>query len=112
MAKALRGEAEIQLGDHKFTLRLALGELEEIENQLGTGILTIASRFSSGKAGLMDARAVLRAGFAGAKIKKTEEQLTTLLEDAGLFPTLQAAATLLLNVLTDTSGKKDEAAEA
>lgn len=112
MAKALRGECEVELAGEKFTLRLSLGNLEELEGQLGIGIIKLANRFTSMDAKLSDARAVLRQGFVGAKIKMSEERLAKLIEDTG-FAAVQQAAALLLAVLTDKEGNADAvAAEA
>lgn len=110
MAKALRGECEVKLGGQKFTLRLALGNLEELEAELGAGIIAIAGRFTGGQARLSDARAILRQGFAGAGIKKSEKQLGELIEKTGI-EVISQAATLLLSVLTDGEGNAGAADE-
>lgn len=109
MAKPLRGECEVDLGGEKHTLRLALGQLEELESQLGIGVLALVSRFTTGEAKLTDARAILRQGFAGAGIKKSEAQLTALIEKAGL-DALHQAAKLLLAVMFDPEGNAEAAA--
>jgi hypothetical protein len=109
MAKPLRGEKEITLGGEKFTLRLALGQLEELEAQLGTGIVAVAMRFTNGQARLTDAHAILRQGFAGAKIKITEARLSDLIDQTGMA-VLSEAASLLLAVLTDDIQGNAEAA--
>lgn len=110
MPKPLRGECEVELGGEKFTLRLALGNLEELEAQLGIGIIAIAGRFTQGQARLGDARAILRQGFAGAGIKKSEAQLTALIEKTGM-PVIGQAATLLLTALTADEGNAGAADE-
>lgn len=102
MAKPFRGELEVELGGEKHTLRLALGDLEELESRTGTGIIALATRFSTGQARISDAHAILRQGFAGAKIKIAEAKLTKLIEDAGLGA-VSAAAALLMSVLVDDS---------
>jgi hypothetical protein len=111
MAKPLRGECEVTLGEEKFTLRLALGNLEELEAQIGVGIIALATRFTNGQASLRDARAIIRQGFAGANIRIKEERLTALIEKTGMG-VIREAATLLLTVLTDDSeGNAGAAAE-
>jgi hypothetical protein len=104
MAKALRGELEVKLGDHIFTLRLSLGNLEELEAQTGVGILTLAQRFADRTTiRLSDARAVLRQGFIGSGHKITEKELSDLIEEAGIGA-LASAADLLLSCFVDQSG--------
>ncbi len=103
MAKHLRGECDVELAGEKFTLRLALRDLEEIENLTGAGIFAIASRMSKGEARLSDARAILRQGFIGASIKIADAKFASLLEGAGFGPVMTAAAALLLKVLFDDS---------
>lgn len=110
MAKPLRGECQVELGGKKFTLRLALGNLEELEAELNAGIIAIAGRFTNGQARLSDARAILRQGFAGAGIKKSDKQLGELIERTGMGVIAQAA-TLLLTVLTDGEGNASAADE-
>ncbi len=103
MVKPLRGEREIQLGGEKFTLRLALGDLEEIETQLGTGIVAVLARFTMGQARLSDARVVLRQGFKGAGLKITEQRLGALMEKTGL-QVVREAADLLISTVADEEG--------
>ncbi len=113
MAKPLRGECDVELCGEKYTLRLALGDLEEIENLTGAGIIALASRISTGQARLSDARVILKQGFIGAKLKIADAKFTALLEGAGLNAVMAAASALLLNVLVDDSaGNADAAAGA
>lgn len=100
MAKPLRGEREVTLGGEKYTLRLGLGNLEELEAELGVGIIALAGRFTGGGARLTDARAIIRQGFAGADIKMSNERLTGLIEKTGMA-VIKEAASLLLSALTD-----------
>lgn len=100
MAKKLRGECEVKLGRETFTLRLALGDLEELENLLGIGVVELATSFTGGKAKLSQAVAVIRQGFIGAGLKKSDAQVRKLIEDTGIG-IMSAAATLLLSVFVD-----------
>lgn len=110
MAKPLRGEREVKLGDETFTLRLALGNLEELEAQLGKGILAIASGFTNGQSGLRESRAIIRQGFAGAGIKVSEKRLGELIEGAGLN-VIPEAATLLTSVIAGDEGNAGAAGQ-
>jgi hypothetical protein len=111
MVKPLRGECEVTLGGEKFTLRLALGNLEELEAQTGVGVIALAGRFTNGQARLTDAHAIIRQGFAGANIKKSEAQLGALIEKTGMG-VIREAAMLLLSALTDGDEGNAEAAAA
>ena len=101
MAKALRGEYDATLGGEKFVLRLAIGNLEELEAAAGCGILELANRFTGRMtARLSDARLVIREGLRGGGHQIGEQQLTAMIEDTGMdvFP---IASGLLLSCFVE-----------
>lgn len=94
MARAFAGEHEVTLGDEKFTLRLGLRQLEELEARLGTGIIAIVLRYTNGQASIKDTREILRQGFIGAGMKKTDAEIGALIEKTGVRVMYEAAALL------------------
>lgn len=118
MAKKFRGEHEVTLGTEKFTLRLGLGDIEELEGRLNIGIMELGMRFARdpdnhdprdpGKARLSDARAIIRQGFIGAGLSITKEKLDELTRAAG-FGIINEASVLLLRVITDEEGNASAA---
>lgn len=111
MAKPLRGECTVDLGGETFTLRLSLGDLEELEDKTKLGIIALAASFTNGQARLTDAHTIIRQGFTGAKIKMPDGRLTALLEKTGIG-VIATAAALLLSVFVDDDQGNAEAAEA
>src|SRR5690349_12570721 len=111
MAKPLRGECEVDLGGEKFTLRLALGQIEELEARLDVGLVELCRRFTTNQAKVSEAREVIAQGFAGAGIKKSNQQIAVLVEKAGIG-VMETAMKMLLTIFGTNEGNAGAAGEA
>jgi len=101
MAKALRGEIEAELAGKKYTLRLGIGELEEIENATGLGPLACLNSFGT-NARIAHTVAVLSQAISlDGKRKLGPTQARKLMEDAGLGESVSACVRVLSSVLID-----------
>lgn len=113
MAKPLRGEAEVELGGEKYTLRLGIGELEELDNVTGLGTLELARNLSMQGAKISHAIAVLCQALPGENGKKlAPSAVRRIVTGAGYFASIQAAVAVLTSVLTDPNEGNAEAAGA
>ena len=111
MAKPLRGEFDAELAGTKYTLRLGLGELEEIENVTGLGTLELLKSFGT-NAKIGHAVAVLSQAIAEDGKKIGAARVRRIVEKAGFRDTIAACINLLSSVLLDTSEGNAAAAEA
>lgn len=112
MAKALRGEIEAELAGKKYTLRLGIGELEEIENATGLGTLALLNSFGS-NARIAHAVAVLSQAISlDGKRKVGPAQAKKIIGEAGFTESVSACVRLLSSVLIDDSAGNVVAAAA
>lgn len=111
MAKPLRGECEVDLGGEKFTLRLGIGELEELDNVTGLGTLELLRSFSA-NAKVSNIVAVLHQALPGPKDKKLPlPQVRRIVDKAGFKDALAACVNIISAVLVDPTEGNAEAAE-
>ena len=110
MAKPLRGEVEVDLAGTKYTLRLGIGELEEIENRTGLGTLELLRSFGT-NAKVGNARAVLGQALSEGGKKMSEARVKRIVESAGFKEAVSACVTLLAAVLLDPNEGNAEAVE-
>lgn len=112
MAKPLRGECEVDLGGEKFTLRLGIGELEELDNATGLGTLELLRSFSA-NAKISNVVAVLHQALPCAKDKKLPvAQVRRIVERAGFQGAVIACVNIISAVLADPTEGNAVAAEA
>lgn len=109
MAKPLRGEFEAELAGQKYTLRLGIGELEEIENRTGLGTLEVLRSFGT-NAKIGTAVAVLSQAITEDGKKLGDARVRRIVEKAGFRDAITACVNLLTAVLVDNSEGNAEAA--
>ena len=108
MAKPLRGELEAELAGQKYTLRLGIGELEEIESRTGLGTLEVLRSFGT-NAKIGTAVAVLSQAMTENGKKIGEARVRRLVEKAGFREAITACVDILRAVLLDQSEGNAEA---
>ncbi len=111
MAKALRGEIEAQLGGEKYTLRLGIGELEELDNATGLGTLELLRSFGS-NAKVSNVIAVLGQALQINGKRAPVSRVRQIVEKAGFRDAIAASVAILTAVLADPdpSGNADAVA--
>lgn len=98
MANPLRGETNLRADGRDFLMRLTLGALAELENELDCdGLSALAERFDGGRFRTREVVAVLGAGLRGAGAEITDEQVSAMAINGGAAGAARAA-TLLLRV--------------
>ena len=111
MAKALRGEIEVELAGEKYTLRLSLGDLEELDNVTGLGTLALATALGSPGARLTHAVPVLTLAIQINGKRAPVSRARELIARAGFFECVEAATAIMAAVLVDPDpGNADAAA--
>lgn len=112
MVKPLRGEIEAELAGKTYKLRIGIGELEEIENETGLGILSVLQSLGS-DAKISHLSAILGQAIKNGPASIGKTRAREIVEEAGLGPSIIACAQILTAVLTDTkSGNADAVAAA
>lgn len=110
MAKPLRGEVDVTLAGEPYTLRIGIGEIEEIENMTGLGLLEILKCFGN-NAKVLHAVAVLSQAIVEDGKKMGPTRVRRLMERAGFREYNTACVQLLTAVLFDpTPGNGDAVA--
>lgn len=110
MVKPLRGEIEAELAGKTYKLRIGIGEIEEIENETGLGILSVLNALNSDmKVGHLSSilgQAIKNGSASIGRIRARE-----IIEEANLNASIIACAQILTAVLTDPkSGNADAVA--
>jgi len=112
MVKPLRGEIEAELAGKTYKLRIGIGELEEIESETGLGILSVLNALGS-DAKISHLSAILGQAIKNGPASIGRVRAREIVEEAGLGPSIIAAAQILTAVLTDPkSGNADAVAAA
>ena len=62
----MSGELTLTLGQERIVLRPSFAALSALEQDAGTGLITLARRFAEGNFTLSDCVAIVRAGILGA----------------------------------------------
>lgn len=109
MAKPLRGECEVELGGEKFTLRLGIGELEELDASTGLGTLELLRSFGS-NAKVSNVIAVLAQAIHINGKRVPVARARQIVEKAGFRDAITATVAILTAVLTDPNEGNAEAA--
>ena len=96
MANVHRGDAEIVIGGRRFTLRLTLGALAELEAAFAVDNLdALGRRFASGRLGSRDLVRLLGAGIRGGGVPLSDDEVAALPLVEGLEPVADAIAGML-----------------
>lgn len=101
MVKPLRGEIEAELAGKTYKLRIGIGELEEIESDTGSGILSVLAALGS-DAKISHLTAILASAIKIGSASAGKVRAREIIEEAGLGPSIIACAQILTAVLTDT----------
>ena len=113
MAKQLRGEVDAELGGQKYTLRLGMGDLEELDKSTGLGTLELLLSFRD-NAKVTNVIKVLSQALHidGKRVPVSRARM--IIENAGWHDAVTAAVTILTAVLVDPdpSGNADAAGVA
>ena len=96
MANRHRGEVEAELGGRRYTLRLTLGALAELERAFDAGdLVALARRFETGRLSARDLVVVIAHGLRGGGHPMTEEEVASLATPDGLPGYLRIVSELL-----------------
>lgn len=102
MANARRGEIDAAFGDARYTLRLTLGALAELETAFGAqDLVALAQRFQSGRLSARDLQCVIAAGLRGGGAKLTDAEVAALPVEGGVAAYARIAADLLVAAFGD-----------
>jgi Phage tail tube protein, GTA-gp10 len=104
MANRHRGDVPLELDGRRFTLRLTLGALAELEDALGSGDLNgLGERLSAGRLSARDIIAILEIALRGGGHDPAPGDVRAMAMTAGLAPVVAAIATLFTATFGDTS---------
>lgn len=96
MANPMRGEVDVPVDGRVVTLRLTLGALAELEAALSAeGLVDLAERLERGGVRSADVIAVLTAGFRGAGLAASREDVAAMAFDGGAAGAARAAFALI-----------------
>lgn len=101
MAKPLRGEVEVELAGDKYTLRIGIGEIEEIESSANMGILAIARSMFTEEVRYTHVRIVLSQAMLINGKKAPLAKVVAVMTDAGVVSSRNAAIKVLSAALLD-----------
>ena len=99
------GEVALVLDGARFTLKLTLGALAELEEGLqGETVLQLIERFEAGAFSTRDVLALIVAGLRGGGWTGTAADLLQVEIEGGLMAATKAAAQLLARAFAPPSG--------
>lgn len=109
MANRLRGDVDAIFDGRRYTLRLTLGALAELEDAFGaTDLIGLAARFEDGRLSARDLLRVIGAGLRGGGADLDDHEVARLACEGGLEGYIDVAARLL----AATFGERDPEAAA
>lgn len=100
MANPHRGEVAVTLGDREYVMRPTFEAMAQIEEELGAGLVAIASRLHSGQYGARDVAAVLIAGIKAERGRMRRDTVQNAIVAQGVLAFAVPVATFLGNCLT------------
>jgi hypothetical protein len=96
MANRRRGDVEAVFDGRRYTLRLTLGALAELEDALGaTDLIALAARFEEGRLSARDLLRLIAAGLRGGGADLDDAEVARLACEGGLETYVSVAAQLL-----------------
>lgn len=96
MANRRRGDVEAMFDDRRYTLRLTLGALAELEDVFGvTDLIGLAARFEEGRLSARDLLRIIGAGLRGGGASLSDQEVARLACEGGLESYVRVAAQLL-----------------
>ncbi|MEP3441570.1 MAG: gene transfer agent family protein [Sulfitobacter sp.] len=104
MGNRWRGEVMLVVEGQHHRMRLTLGALAELEEDLGeTSLMALVQRFETGGFSTRDVLALLVAGLRGGGTMMDPDQLASAEIEGGPMRAAQAAAELLARAFTVSS---------
>lgn len=95
MTNQFAGEVALTIDGTKRVMKLTLGALAELEDELGIGTLDLIERFEAARFSTRDVLALIVAGLRGGGWDGTARDLIAAEIEGGLIAATEAAATLL-----------------
>lgn len=96
MANRKRGDVDATFDGRRYTLRLTLGALAELEDAFGASdLVDLAARFESGRLSARDLLRIIGAGLRGGGADLRDEEVAQLACEGGLDGYIDVAARLL-----------------
>ena len=96
MTNRWRGEVALTVDGQRHQLKLTLGALAELEEDLGeTSLVSLVERFEGGRFSARDVLALLHAGLRGAGVQIDPDKLADADIEGGPMVAAQVAAELL-----------------
>lgn len=96
----VRHEKEIELGGKTYKLRPSFAGLVEMESRAGAGLMSIATRFSSGSYGFREVVAVIFGGLVGAGDRSLKyDEVGQLIAEMGLNKVAPIATDIVATAL-------------
>lgn len=92
MANRRRGDTEFVIDGKRYTLRLTLGALAELEDAFAVADLAaLGERFNTGRLGARDIITILACALRGGGHSLCDEEVAGLSSEAGVAPLAEAA---------------------
>ncbi len=98
-----RGEVQVRLNGHEYTLRPTFEALVEIEERLGAGLVPIARRFVDAQFGVREVAGIIAAGIRGSG-QKVPDDLGPQIVKQGVLSFSEAIGTFLTGALQGDAG--------
>ena len=113
MANNHRGEIDAQLDGKVFRLCLTLGALAELEAAFGDeDMLSLATRFETGRISARDCRSIIGAGLRGAGYEITDKEVGAMQAERGAAGFVAIVAALLAATFSSAGSEDGARAEA
>lgn len=92
MVNRRRGDTELVIDGKRYTLRLTLGALAELEEAFAVSDLAaLGDRFNTGRLGARDIITILACALRGGGHKMSDEEVAGLSAEGGVAPLAEAA---------------------
>lgn len=102
MANQRRGDVDAWLNGERYTLRLTLGALAELESAFGASdLVALAQRFEGGRLASRDLLRIIGAGLRGGGAEITDDQVARMSVDGGLSAYVNIVAALIAATFGD-----------
>lgn len=97
MANQRRGDVDAVLGGKKYTLRLTLGALAELEQAFGADdLVALAGRFEGGRLSARDLLRIIAAGVRGGGADFSDDEIARMSMEGGVPAYVKLASELLV----------------